>query len=149
MNHSSNTSTYRYGGQIAIRNGSGSPTMYFRSTNQDGVGTWAKVLHSVGNQDINGTLRAHEVRVCLTQGCDFVFADDYKLMNLNDLSNFIKTNKHLPEVAPAVEMESEGINLSEMNALLLKKVEELTIYVIGQNEKMQMLETEINNLKNK
>ena len=80
--------------------------------------------------DVAGVVRAQEVRVCVTNGCDYVFADDYKLMNLNDLSRFVKTNKHLPEVAPAAEMEAEGINLSEMSALLLKKVEELTLYVI-------------------
>jgi len=90
--------------------------------------------------DVNGVVRAHEVKVCLNQGCDYVFEDDYKLMNLSDLSNFIKTNKHLPEVAPAAQMEAEGINLSEMNALLLKKVEELTLYVIE-------LKNEIDNLK--
>ena len=80
--------------------------------------------------DVDGVIRAHEVKLCLNQGCDFVFADDYKLMNLTDLSDFIKTNKHLPDVAPASEMEAEGINLSEMNAKLLQKVEELTLYVI-------------------
>ena len=90
--------------------------------------------------DVKGTIRACEVLVNIANGCDYVFADDYKLMSLNDLSNFIKTNKHLPEVAPAAEMEAEGINLSEMNALLLKKVEELTLYVIE-------LKNEIENLK--
>ena len=90
--------------------------------------------------DVNGAIRAHEVKVCVNQGCDYVFADDYKLMNLNDLSTFVKTNQHLPEVAPAVQMEDEGINLSEMNTLLLKKVEELTLYVIELNRKIEILE---------
>ena len=73
--------------------------------------------------------------------------ENYKLMKLNDLSHFVKTNKHLPDVAPAAEMESEGINLSEMNALLLRKVEELTLYIIGQDEKMQFLEEKVNKLQ--
>jgi len=140
MNHSSNNPAYRYGGQIAIRNTSTYPTMYFRSTDTNGEGTWAKVLHSVGDQDINGTLRAYEVKVCLNQGCDYVFDNDYKLMNLNDLNTFVKTNKHLPEVAPAAAMEAEGINLSEMNTLLLKKVEELTLYILQQEERIKALE---------
>ena len=89
--------------------------------------------------DVAGTIRAHEVKVCVNQGCDYVFEADYNLMSLSDLSNFIKTNKHLPEIAPAAQMESEGINLSDMNMLLLKKVEELTLYVIGQQQEINSL----------
>ncbi|MCL2327054.1 MAG: hypothetical protein FWC39_00930 [Bacteroidetes bacterium] len=90
--------------------------------------------------DVNGIIRAHEVKVCLTQGCDYVFEKDYKLMPLSELSTFVKTNKHLPEVAPAAEMESEGINLSEMNALLLKKIEELTLYIIEIEQRLSEVE---------
>jgi len=90
--------------------------------------------------DVNGLIRAHDVKVCLNQGCDYVFEPDYKLMPLSELSTFVKTKKHLPEVAPAAIMESEGINLSEMNALLLKKVEELTLYIIEQNKRIENLE---------
>jgi hypothetical protein len=57
-------------------------------------------------------------------------------MNLHDLNTFVTENKHLPEIAPAAEMESEGINMSEMNAKLLQKVEELTLYIIQQNAKI-------------
>lgn len=90
--------------------------------------------------DVIGTIRAHEVKVCLNQGCDFVFEPNYNLMPLNELDNFIKTNKHLPEVSPAAVMESEGINLSEMNALLLQKIEELTLYIIEQDKRIRILE---------
>jgi len=90
--------------------------------------------------DVKGTIRAEEVKVCLSQGCDFVFNEDYELMSLNDLENFIKTNKHLPNVAPAAEMEAEGINLSEMNAILIQKIEELTLYILD-------LQKQINELK--
>ena len=99
--------------------------------------------------DVNGIIRAHDVRVCLNQGCDYVFEKDYNLMNLNDLSNFVKTNKHLPDVAPAAVMESEGINVSEMSALLLRKVEELTLYVIDMKKENEELRQEIELLKNK
>jgi len=63
-------------------------------------------------------------------------------MNLNDLHSFIKTNKHLPDVAPAAEMEAEGINLSEMNALLLRKVEELTLYILQMEQRVSELESQ-------
>ena len=123
----------------------------FYDYSNSGVMTHLMTLSGTGNVgigytnpstklDVNGVIRAHEVKVCLGQGCDYVFAEDYKLMNLTDLSHFIKTNKHLPEVAPAAQMETDGINLSEMNVLLLKKIEELTLYVIE-------LKGEIDNLK--
>lgn len=90
--------------------------------------------------DVNGIVRATDVKVCLNQGCDYVFEPDYKLMPLSELSTFVKTKKHLPEVAPAAVMESEGINLSEMNALLLKKVEELTLYIIEIEQRLSEVE---------
>ncbi|WP_286756110.1 MULTISPECIES: hypothetical protein [Roseivirga] len=56
MNHSSNNSNYRYNGQIAIKNNNTVPTLYFRSTGVSGIGTWTKVLHNTGTQQINGNL---------------------------------------------------------------------------------------------
>jgi len=100
-----------------------------------GIGT----INPTVKLDVKGVIRAEEVRVCLNQGCDFIFDRNYKLMPLNDLSNFIAENKHLPEIAPAAIMESEGINLSEMNAKLLQKVEELTLYVINLQKQIDEL----------
>lgn len=94
--------------------------------------------------DVVGTIRAHEVKVCLNQGCDYVFEPNYKLMPIKELGNFVNENRHLPEVAPAAEMENEGINLSEMNAMLLKKVEELTLYIVELNDRIEKLETKNN-----
>jgi len=99
--------------------------------------------------DVAGIVRAHEVKVCLNQGCDYVFANDYKLMSLSDLGKFIETNKHLPDVAPAAEMEAEGINLSEMSALLLRKIEELTLYILEQDEQMKELQKRLSELEAK
>ena len=90
--------------------------------------------------DVIGTIRAHEVKVCLNQGYDYVFAPDYDLMSLPELEQFVSTNRHLPEVAPAAVMEQDGISLSEMNALLLKKIEELTLHVIDLNKRIETLE---------
>jgi len=71
---------------------------------------------------------------------DYVFATDYELMNLADVNKFIKTNKHLPGVPSEREVKTKGINMAEMDALLLKKIEELTLYMIQQ-------QNEINELK--
>jgi len=116
--------------------GNNNATFIVRGDGNVGIG----VPNPTVKLDVAGIIRAHEVKVCINQGCDYVFEEDYNLMSLTDLSSFIKTNKHLPEVAPAAQMETEGINLSDMNMLLLKKVEELTLYVIE-------LKNEIDNLK--
>jgi hypothetical protein len=77
---------------------------------------------------VNGTIYGREVRVDLNvPGPDYVFEENYNLPSLTEVESYIKANKHLPEVPSAREMEEKGINLSEMNMLLLKKVEELTL----------------------
>ncbi|WP_461630276.1 hypothetical protein [Labilibaculum euxinus] len=65
---------------------------------------------------------------------DFVFEEDYNLLSLTEVEEFIITNKHLPDVASAKQMQKEGVNQSEMNQKLLQKIEELTLYVIKQNK---------------
>jgi hypothetical protein len=65
----------------------------------------------------------------------FVFKNNYNLPSLHAVDNYIKENKHLPEIASADEMKKDGINLSEMNIKLLQKIEELTLYTIEQEKK--------------
>jgi len=61
---------------------------------------------------------------------DFVFEDDYTLMPVAELEAFIKKYKHLPNVPSAAQVQAEGIDLAEMNAILLRQIEELTLRVI-------------------
>ena len=79
--------------------------------------------------DVNGTIRATEIKV-VAQTADFVFEDNYPLKDLSKVETFIKENKHLPDIPSAAEMEASGVNLAEMNKLLLQKIEELTLYAI-------------------
>jgi len=97
-------------------------------------------LTSTGLLDVIGTIRAQEVKVCLNQGCDFVFKKDYELLSIDELDKFIQQNNHLPNISPAKEMESNGINLSEMNVKLLQKIEEQSLYIIELNKRLTELE---------
>jgi hypothetical protein len=68
-------------------------------------------------------------------------------MPLKELEQYIKQNKHLPNVPTQDEISKDGIDVYEMNAVLLKKVEELTLYVIEQQKQIVELENEIKNIK--
>ena len=96
--------------------------------------------------DVKGTISAQELKVDM-QGADFVFEDDYQLRSLEEVESFVQENKHLPDVAPAKEMQEKGVNQSEMNQKLLQKVEELTLYLIDQNKQLQKQSNEIQQLK--
>lgn len=92
---------------------------------------------------VAGDVNAREVRVTVNAGADFVFENDYNLLSLASVENFIKENKHLPEIASAEEMQKRGINLSEMNIKLLQKIEELTLHLIQQNKDMEELKAQM------
>jgi len=95
---------------------------------------------------VNGSIRATEIKV-VAQTADFVFEPDYKLRPLDEVEVFVKENKHLPEIPSAKQMEAEGVNVAEMNKLLLQKVEELTLYTIAQKKKLSDKSEELDELK--
>lgn len=78
---------------------------------------------------------------------DYVFDNDYKLMSLSELEQFIKTKKHLPEIPSEKEVKENGINLGEMQGKLLLKIEELTLYIIEQEKQLKELQKQIDELK--
>lgn len=93
---------------------------------------------------VNGSIHSKEVRVDLNIiAPDYVFAPDYKLPSLTEVAAYINQHKHLPEVPSAKEMETNGVKLGEMNMLLLKKIEELTLYVLEQNNKIADQQTQL------
>ena len=96
--------------------------------------------------DVQGTIRAQELKVDM-QGADFVFEEGYKLRSLEEVETFVQENRHLPDVAPAKEMQQNGVNQSEMNQKLLQKIEELTLYVIELNKKLAEQQKKIEVLK--
>lgn len=98
---------------------------------------------------VNGKLTAKEIEVKPNVWADDVFNHDYKLMSLSELEKFIQVNHHLPLVPNEVEIKEKGLNVGEMNAILLRKIEELTKYVIEQEKEMQGFKRELEAIKSK
>ncbi|MGB3468948.1 MAG: hypothetical protein WBA74_26925 [Cyclobacteriaceae bacterium] len=101
-----------------------------------GVGTTSPT-HKLS---VNGIIRAKEILVEASPWPDYVFTDDYDLQTLEEVSAYIKANGHLPNIPSAQEVEANGVVLGEMNASLLEKIEELTLYAIEQQQKVKDLE---------
>ncbi|UOE39862.1 hypothetical protein MTP09_07970 [Chryseobacterium suipulveris] len=90
-----------------------------------------------GDMALYGKFEAKEVKVTASPTADFVFADGYPLPKLDEVEQFIKKNRHLPEVASAKEMERDGVNVGEFQIKLLQKIEELTLYTIEQGKMLK------------
>ncbi|WP_074410007.1 hypothetical protein [Aquimarina megaterium] len=114
-----------------------SPLFTFSTSGNLGIG--------VDNPDsklvVDGKIRSEEIIVEIIAGADFVFANDYQLLPLKEVENFVKKNKHLPEIASAKEMKKDGVHLAEMNIKLLQKIEELTLYTIQQEKEIKELKS--------
>jgi len=91
---------------------------------------------------VNGNIRAREIKVEASNWPDYVFEEDYKVETLQKLEGYIKTNKHLPGMPAAKEVETNGVAVSEMLKLQQQKIEELTLYII-------QLKKELDTVKNK
>jgi len=87
---------------------------------------------------VAGNIHAQEVKVTINAGSvpDYVFSNDYTLKSLEEVEDYIKQNSHLPEIPSATEIEKNGLMLAEMNLSLLKKMEEMTLYMIEQNKQI-------------
>jgi hypothetical protein len=122
----------------------GMSRLHIKADGNVGIGT----ANPDAKLTVNGNIHAKEVKVDLSvPGPDYVFEETYKLRSLTEIENYIKENKHLPEVPSAKEMEQNGVNISEMNMLLLKKVEELTLHLIELKKSNDLQQREIEKLK--
>ena len=79
---------------------------------------------------------ASNLKLEISNVADYVFADDYELRSLPEVKDYVTENRHLPEIPSASEMEEQGVDVAEMSNLLLRKIEELTLYIIEQDEKI-------------
>nr|WP_315424183.1 tail fiber protein [uncultured Pedobacter sp.] len=101
---------------------------------------------------VNGKIRAREIKVEATNWPDYVFEKNYQIASLGELEKYIKTNKHLPEMPGAKEVESNGVELGNLVKKLLKNQEELTLHLIAQEKIIKAMEKKLNiqhNLKTK
>jgi hypothetical protein len=92
---------------------------------------------------INGKMVCEEVKVKLASSGwpDYVFADNYQLKPLQEIEKFIIQNKHLPNIPSAAEVEKNGIEVGDMQKRMMEKIEELTLYVISLEKKVNQLES--------
>lgn len=95
--------------------------------------------------DVKGTMHAQEVKVDMENWSDFVFKKEYHLPTLEEVERHITEKGHLADIPNEEEVLKNGINLGEMNARLLQKIEELTLYIIDLNKKVNDLQ--VNNTK--
>lgn len=110
-----------------------------------GTASPAERLSVNGNISANGSIYAKKLVVKPNPWADYVFNDDYQLRSLASLEQYIQQNKHLPDVPSAAEVEQNGINVADNQVVLLKKIEELTLYVIALEKKLEKLQSKINN----
>lgn len=96
---------------------------------------------------VSGNIIAEKVKVSLRPWPDYVFAPGYKLLSLKEVEAFIKKNNHLPDIPSAKEVEKNGLDLGDNQAALLKKIEELTLYLINQNKRIEKIESDNEQLK--
>ena len=110
-----------------------------------GIGTKTTYGYALA---VNGTAIFTKAKV-KTAGTwpDYVFKPDYALPDLKDLERYLKEHQHLPDIASEKTVQREGIDIAEQQAALLKKVEELTLYLIQQNKKIEAQQKEIDKLK--
>jgi hypothetical protein len=132
----------------------------------EGAGTYTEAMRVTGTGKVGiGTvntndadyklfvetgIRTRKVKVDQANWPDYVFHTTFRLRPLSEVEQYINQHHHLPEVPSAEEVEKEGLNVGDNQAMLLKKIEELTLYVIEQNKKIQTLELKVERLeKNK
>jgi hypothetical protein len=140
-----NTKKYEMRSGIGVAEFKNSGNILFSNTGNVGIGE----TNPSSKLAVNGSITCKEVEVSLTGWSDFVFDDHYTLPPLADVSMYIKKNKHLPGIPPTDEILNNGVKLGNMNALLLQKIEELTLYMIRLQDENEALKARVSMLEQK
>ncbi len=96
---------------------------------------------------VNGSVRSKEIVVETANWPDYVFDEKYKLAPLNEVEKYIEQNKHLPNIPSANEIEQTGLHVGDIQKKMIEKIEELTLYIIAANKKIEKLEQQMNEKK--
>jgi hypothetical protein len=115
-----------------------------RDNGSVGIGTTETGHHQLA---VEGSIGAREIKVETSGWSDFVFDEDYKLKSIEEVEQYVKENGHLAEIPDQETVKKNGVNLGEMNAKLLQKIEELTLYTIEQNKQLKQQSNVIEELK--
>ncbi|RBL90499.1 hypothetical protein [Chitinophaga flava] len=96
---------------------------------------------------VNGDIFANRIKVTADNWPDYVFNPEFELRPISDLARYIAEHKHLPDLPAANEVETKGHDLGEMNKILLKKIEEMSLYIIQLDKRTKELEEKVNSSK--
>ncbi|RXK82902.1 hypothetical protein [Filimonas effusa] len=96
---------------------------------------------------VNGNITTKKIKVTQIGWPDYVFDSSYQLPSLSHVETFITENKHLPEVPSAAEVKKDGLDLGDTQVVLLKKIEELTLYIIQQNKEITELKKRVSDIE--
>lgn len=127
---------------LSYKSSNGTVRLFVNSAGNVGIGT----TNPTYKLSVNGTIRAKEVRV-ETGWADYVFDNAFALRPLAEVEQFVKENKHLPDVTPAADIQAEGLQVAKVMTEMMRKIEELTLYAIEQNKRLEKLEQENATLK--
>jgi|688.fasta_scaffold147717_2 hypothetical protein len=111
-----------------------------------GIGTTNPGIYKLA---VEGTIGARKLKVTQSSWADDVFKTNYKLIPITELENFIQENNHLPGVPSEKEVKGKDLDISETQTMLLKKIEELTLYLIESEKKRTELETRLRKIEKK
>ena len=139
-NHTA-TQNINLSGNKIVGSSAGTNGIYVSSSGNVRIGDGSMIPTNA--LEVNGTVRSKEVLVEITGWSDFVFKKDYNLMSLAEVERYVKEHGHLPGVPSVADVEENGIGLGEMNAILLQKIEEMTLHLIEMEKRMQEMEKNI------
>jgi len=134
------------GGNVHISDAPSSSGAVYLGTTHIGTST-SNGAHPNALLTVSGEIVSQAVYVRLADWPDYVFRPTYQLPKLSEIESFYKQNQHLPEIPTEKEISEKGADLGEMNKLLLKKVEELTLYLVEQQKQIDALKNKVESIK--
>jgi hypothetical protein len=137
----------RHNGSVFIRCSDANNALEIRNGNGKAIVAYSNTGTKILQVENNGLLRTREIRIDAATWADFVFDKNYELPKLKDVAKYIEKNQHLPGIPSSNEIKENGINVGEMQTLQMQKIEELTLYMIEMDKKMDAMQSEIDNLK--